>query len=123
MDSLHEKRMVQRAARDRWPIPEKYREAVANEMVRIAIDRQNTKPRERVAAGRAVVAMVGQNQSDEHKALPDTVIHKLGYASEDELDGVLVLAMERLAGPGAGSQGQDVIDVEPAGGQEDARTE
>src|SRR3990167_9360817 len=67
-------RMVERAIRQRWPLRDEYREPLVNGLLTIAVNPANGA-RERVSASRALIAMEGQNQADEHKQLPDLHAH------------------------------------------------
>lgn len=66
VDGVRTTRMLERAARQRWPVPEKYKEAIVKRQVQIAID-PKSKPREAAAAARTVLAADRLNQSDEHE--------------------------------------------------------
>lgn len=59
-----EDRMLQKAIKQRWPIPEKYKQAVIDRQVKIAISPDST-PREATSAARVLVAAEAQNQADE----------------------------------------------------------
>jgi hypothetical protein len=76
---LEETRMLERALRERWPIPEHYREAIVTRQIRIAID-PGSSSREATSAARCLVSMEGQNLDDQHKAIdkrmPD--LHAVG---------------------------------------------
>ena len=76
---LEDTRMLERALRERWPIPEQYREAIVSRQVRIAVD-PGSSAREATSAARCVVSMEGHNLADEHKRidkrLPD--LHAVG---------------------------------------------
>ncbi len=69
-------RMLQRAIKQRWPIPEHYKQAVIDRQVKIAIDPEATA-REATAAARVLVAAEQQNQADDIAAakIPDTQQH------------------------------------------------
>ena len=62
--SQQEDRMLQRAIKQRWPIPEKYKQAVIDRQVRIAIS-EESNAREATAAARVLVAAEAQNQADD----------------------------------------------------------
>lgn len=55
-----ERRLEQRAIRERWPIPDKYREPVVNRIVKIVVDPTSTN-REATSAARCLAAMDAQN--------------------------------------------------------------
>ena len=57
-------RMLQRAIKQRWPIPEQYKKAVIDRQVKIAID-PDASHREATAAARVLIAAEQQNQVDE----------------------------------------------------------
>lgn len=67
VDGVRTTRMLERAARQRWPVPEKYKEAIIKRQVQIAID-SKSKPREAAAAARTVLAADRLNQADEHES-------------------------------------------------------
>jgi hypothetical protein len=74
--SLETTRMIERAVRERWPIPDEARGKVVNRQVRIATSKRSS-PREATSAARCLAAMDSQNLAAEHKAidklLPDLV--------------------------------------------------
>ncbi len=57
---LNDTRLLERALRERWPIPDQYREPIINRQVRIAMD-PNSSPREATSAARCLVSMEQQN--------------------------------------------------------------
>ena len=76
VDGVRTTRMLERAVRSRWPIPEKYKEAIIKRQVAIAVDAKS-KPREASAAARTILAADKLNQADEHEANkePEQHIH------------------------------------------------
>lgn len=67
-------RLIERAIRERWPIPEKYRAPLIDRQIRISIDPASS-PRESTSAFKAVLAAEAQNQADSHKQTPDVHLH------------------------------------------------
>jgi hypothetical protein len=57
-------RLIEKALRKRWPIPETYREAIIKRQVAIAIDPKAAN-RESTSAAKCLVAMEAQNMADE----------------------------------------------------------
>ena len=55
VDGIRTTRLLERAVRSRWPIPEKYKEAIIKRQVAIAVDAKS-KPREASAAARTILA-------------------------------------------------------------------
>lgn len=76
VDGIRTTRLLERAVRSRWPIPEKYKEAIIKRQVAIAVDAKS-KPREASAAARTILAADKLNQADEHEANkePEQHIH------------------------------------------------
>lgn len=60
--------MAQKALEQRWPIKPEYREGLIRRLTAIVIS-PNSKPREVIAASRALIAAESQNQADEHKVV------------------------------------------------------
>ena len=54
VDGIRTTRLLERAVRSRWPIPEKYKEAIIKRQVAIAVDAKS-KPREASAAARTIL--------------------------------------------------------------------
>lgn len=81
-------RMIEQAVKRRWPIPEKFKEAIVRRQVRIATSK-NSSNREASAAARCVLEMERQNQADEHKRLdkevPDQHAHSINITDVNEL--------------------------------------
>jgi hypothetical protein len=65
-------RLLDRAVRENWPIPEEYRKPVVDRMYDIVTD-SKTKAREASIAARVLVAMEQQNQAERHKAIDKLV--------------------------------------------------
>ena len=65
-------RMIERALREQWPIPDEFREPVVKRQVRIAIDPESS-PREATSAARCLVSMQQQNQEAILKAIDKLV--------------------------------------------------
>jgi len=60
---IQDTRMLERAVRENWPIPEEARPAIVKRQIRIAT--KATSRRESTAAARCLVAMEGQNQKSQ----------------------------------------------------------
>lgn len=71
VDGVRTTRMLERAARQRWPIPEEFKDAIVKRQVAIAINK-NSSAREASIAAKCVLEMERQNQADEHKQLDKT---------------------------------------------------
>ena len=67
-EGVRDTRLIERAVREQWPIDAEYREAIVRRQVKVAID-PDVSSREATAAARCIVAMVGQNQAADFKAL------------------------------------------------------
>jgi hypothetical protein len=82
-----------KAIQQRWPIPEKVRNAVIVSMVQI-LQNPSSSPRERTSAAKALMAAEAQNQSDEHKVIDvktrdielDAIAAELGIETSIVLD-------------------------------------
>lgn len=74
---IRDDRLLQRAIKQRWPIPEQFREAVIARQVLIATGRiEDASPREQTAAFNALLAAEAQNQADEHQDEGKRVEHR-----------------------------------------------
>ena len=62
--SRSDMRLIAKAAKQRWPIPDEYKKGIVARMVQIAVDGQQS-PRDSIGAARALVAMEGQNIDQE----------------------------------------------------------
>lgn len=60
-------RLLERALKARWPIPNERREAITQKLADLAAG-DETKPRTRISAARALKEMDSLNQGDEHTA-------------------------------------------------------
>lgn len=60
-----ETQLVEQAMRQRWPMPDEYREATLKQLIRIVAD-PTSKKREVIGAAKALMAAEAQNQKDEH---------------------------------------------------------
>lgn len=109
---IYDTRLIERALRERWPIPDKYREPIINRQVRIAMDPSSSN-RESTSAARCLVSMEQQNADIALKMLdklvPDQHEHQhhaaelqdaLAKAREDEQ----YVSMERRRALTNGSQ-------------------
>jgi hypothetical protein len=82
--SLKDTRMITKAIKQRWDIPEIYREALITRQVLIATGRiSGTTAREETSAFNALLAAESQNQQDEHKVIDVRV-----QTRHDELAGI-----------------------------------
>lgn len=75
-------RMLETAARHRWPIPAEHRDAIVKTCTRIALD-PNSKRREQLAAMRVLAQLEAQNQADEHKDKPTR--HEISMVPDEAL--------------------------------------
>lgn len=66
VDGIRTTRMLERAVRQRWPIPEEYKAAIIKRQAKIAVDPKSTA-RESASAAKTVLAADRLNQSDEHE--------------------------------------------------------
>lgn len=72
MTPLQEARLINRAVRNRWEIPD---DEVKRTIERVVYLRDNAMDETvQMAAVRAIVSMVGQNQKDEHKVIDVRVV-------------------------------------------------
>lgn len=102
VDGIRTTRMLERATRQRWPIPEKYKEAIIKRQVGIAIS-STSKPREASAAARTVLNADKINieqqkleQPEQHLHLHQQIPHsKIFY----DLPAVETVTTEPLASP------------------------
>ena len=85
-------RMLERAIKERWPIPEKARQALMSRMLQIGLSPDSSN-REAVAAARVVLTADGQNQADEHKQQPDELVVSAGERMTTEAQLAAVRAM------------------------------
>ena len=83
--------LLERAAANRWDIPDNVREIATMTLGQILANPSSTT-RDKIAAARALTAMEGQNQADDHKKKPDRNVslnisaEDLNNMSEDELN-------------------------------------
>lgn len=64
--NLRDTRLIERAMRQRWPIPEKFREALIARQVKIATGMiENASPREQTSAFNALLAADAMNREEE----------------------------------------------------------
>ena len=94
-----------RALRQRWPIDDRQRNAIIRTMLGIMLS-GDAKPRDRISAGKALLAAEAQNQADEHKAVDVSL-----RTEHDRLDEIardlglevgLIEAAERQSGGSVG---------------------
>lgn len=114
VDGVRTTRMLERAARQRWPIPEKYKQAIIARQVKIATD-ANSKPREASAAARTIISADRLNMEEEKQAEPQQHLHlhqhqettvdlsKLSKEKLEELERILLAAQCANPASGAGS--------------------
>ena len=70
--AIRDTRMLERALRERWPIPDQYRDAIVTRQIRIAIDPSSSN-REATSATRCLVSMEQQNADIALKMLDKVV--------------------------------------------------
>ena len=75
---IRDTRMEAKALIERWPMDERTRQALIAKMTQIML---TAKPREAIAAAKALLAAEGQNQSDEHKKLDEFSRKLLQFAA------------------------------------------
>ena len=66
---------IERTAAKRWNIPDKYKDAIVNRQVKIAVDSSSSN-REATSAARVLATLEAQNQLDEmnmKKSAPETI--------------------------------------------------
>lgn len=80
---LQNTRMIERAIREGWPIPDEYRKPIIDRQVKIAVDPSIT-PRESTSATRAILMAERQNMIRERLALE---LAGLVGASRDPFEG------------------------------------
>lgn len=104
------------ALKQRWPIPEKFKEFLINKLLKIALDDETTN-RESIMAAKALLAAEAQNQSDEHTAAVQSdrnrfleVARQLGIEADFRL-----VTEERADSSDGGSDGAE--RPEPDSGQ------
>lgn len=114
VDGVRTTRMLERAARQRWPIPEKYKQAIIARQVKIATD-ANSKPREASAAARTIIAADRLNIEEEKQAEPQQHLHlhqhqettidvsKLSQEKLEELERILLATQSAQPANSAGS--------------------
>lgn len=68
-------RLLERAVRERWPIPERYKKAIINRQIKIAIDPESSG-REARAAARTIIAADKINLEEEIKSTPAIHLHQ-----------------------------------------------
>ena len=107
---LRDIRMIERAMRERWPIPPEFREATIKRLVRIIAD-PNSSNREVTSASRALMAAEAQNQQDEQQAADEFQLTILRLAQQFGVD------LPGVAGTIEGTASQ--IPGEADGGDDD----
>lgn len=88
--NLKDTRMIARAIKQRWTIPEQFRDAIIARQVLIATGRiEDASPREQTSAFNALLAAEAQNQADEHQGEGKRIEHRhtieLGPVTADNL--------------------------------------
>ena len=69
-DGIRDTRMLERAIRERWDIPEDRRQKALDRQLSIACgEDDDASPREQIAAFRSILAAEAQNIADEHKEI------------------------------------------------------
>jgi hypothetical protein len=90
-------RLLERALRERWPIPDQFREPIINRQIRIAMDPASS-PREATSAARCLVSMEQQNADIALKMLDKIVPDQHKHEVEGEIEHRLT-TQELLAQP------------------------
>ena len=117
--SMTHTRMIERALREGWPIPDEHRPAIVSRQVRIALSKSSS-PREATSAARCLVSMEQQNLERVFKVI-DKVIpdqHEVRHTAEELREVVeatrrdeTYVQLERqrtvAAGPHAGTNGHN----------------
>lgn len=86
---IRDTRLIERALREQWPIPDEFREPIVKRQVRIAID-PHSSPRESTSAARCLVSMQQQNTEAALKALDKLVPDQHQHTHQiDELRAVI----------------------------------
>ena len=102
-----ESRIERAAIKQRWPIPEKYREPIMNRAMKKLLD-EETSDRDFNQTLNAILKAEAQNQADEHKQQPDEVnvnIELTNGQRSNIIAGLLNRARTRRDGPvAAGSE-------------------
>lgn len=97
-------RLLERALRERWPIPEQFRAAVVKRLLAV-IAKKNAKPREIISASRALFQADSVNIEAEKEVIPQQHLHlhqdiDLQAISTEELkriEGELIALSRRTA--------------------------
>jgi hypothetical protein len=79
-NGIRDVRLLERAVRKGWNIPEQLFDVLPGEMAIIALDRGNSH-RERISATKAIVSMHGQNQKDQHHEEGERHLHLHAHAA------------------------------------------
>ena len=106
MTELQEARLLGRAIRARWAIPDTIKAEVITELARIATE--GLEESSRIAASRAIIAAEGQNQRDEMAEADDFKQRVLAIAQRCGVR-VDLLGIGEAAGGGPDSSG--TVDV------------
>ncbi len=102
-------RLINRALRERWPVPEAVRERIVNRLVKI-IDTEGSEPKSdknAIAAASVIVRMVGQNQKEQPATsmVEHHHVHELGPITADNLEFHRQRLARRVAQLGQNSAG------------------
>lgn len=79
-------RMIEKAIKQRWAIPEKLMQALPNKMGLLALS-DNSAPRDAIAAARVLVQMHGQNQSADEPE-PEITVNHVGLVEHNHTHSV-----------------------------------
>lgn len=105
-------RIERQALKQRWEIPEKYKPAIINRQVQIAIDPKSSN-RESTSAAKALLSMESQNQKDEHKVVDVSL--QARNIELDELAADLGIEADLIVdGTATGSVGDSGIEADTA---------
>ena len=91
-EGIRDTRLIERALREQWPIDDRFREAIVDRQVRIAISLESGD-REATSAARCLVTMQSQNNESAFKALDKVVPdqHLLMIEQEEVRNGIIEL--------------------------------
>jgi hypothetical protein len=99
--SIKETRMIARAIKQRWEVPDEIRPGLIKAMVRIVAG-SDSSPREKITAFKAILSAEKQNQDDEHKLIDVQLQYRddeiLSIAAELGVDPAIIFDVEVTAG-------------------------
>lgn len=95
VDGVRTTRMLKRALKQRWPIPEEYKEAIMKRQAKIAIDSKSS-PREAAAAARTIISADRLNQEEEKEEQPQQHLHLHNHQPAVNLDKLTDEELDKL---------------------------